>query len=397
MASKTVLVIDADSETEQFIASILETEGYLVFAVPGGDVGAEMAQKVRPSLIFVNPQDTSKKGMEVCRAIRSYESLKTVPIILLASGSGGTDLGPYGLVDSLSMPVSAAELLEKTEKAINVKSPVVLRAREKALKFREDKMPAAEAPSPGLQEEVSSKSRLSDLSEIADMEEEGEEVLKGPQEEREESGESYIPEEEIAEGRKSKKALVALLSVLVIVVGVAGALYYSGMIPGIGLQTKGPAAPPRAVEKPKKPEASPVAEPAKQPLAEENTASAPGAVHPPATAIPAPHATDGKAGSTAASSAPAPASAKDVPAAKPLGKRVYSVQAGVFKNEKNAEALMKKLKEKGYEAFTVKSDVKGKGVIYRVLVGKFEDKGKSREMAVQISKKENIKTVIFSE
>src|SRR5512135_824209 len=118
MAGKTVLVIDADSETEQFIASTLETEGYLVFAVPGGDVGAEMAQKVRPSLIFVNPEDTSEKGMEVCKAIRSYESLKTVPIILLASGPGGTDLSSFGVVDSLLLPVSAAELLEKTEKAL---------------------------------------------------------------------------------------------------------------------------------------------------------------------------------------------------------------------------------------------------------------------------------------
>ncbi len=384
MASKTVLVIDADSETEQFIASTLETEGYLVFAVPGGDVGAEMAQKVRPSLIFVNPEDTGEKGMEVCKTIRSYESLKTVPIILLASGPGGTDLGPYGAVDYLSMPASAAELLEKTEKAINIKSPVVLRVREKAPEFREDKVPAAESPSPGLQEEVSPKSRLSDLSEIADMEEEGEEVLKGPQEEREEPAESYIPEEETAGGRKSRKALVALLAVLVIV-GVAGGLYYSGIIPGTGLQTKIPAAPPGTVEKPKKPEASPVAEPA----------SAPAAVQPPVTAN-APHAADGKAGSTAASSVPAPA-AKAATAEKSSGKTVYSVQVGVFRNETNAATLSKKLKEKGYDAFTLKSDVKGKGVIYRVLVGKFEDRKKSREMAVRISKKENIKPVIFSE
>ena len=395
MASKTVLVIDADSETEQFIASTLETEGYLVFAVPGGDVGAEMAQKVRPSLIFVNPEDTSEKGMEVCRAIRSYESLKTVPIILLASGPGGTDLSSFGVVDSLLLPVSAAELLEKTEKALNVKSPVVLRVREKAPVFREDKMPAAESPSPGLQEEVSSKSRLSDFAEIADMEEEGEEV-KGPQNDREEPAESYIPEEEPAGRGKSRKALVALLAVLVIVVGVAGALYYSGLIPGIGLQTNVPAAPPRTVEKPKKPEASPVAEPAKQPFADENTSSAPVAVQTPVAAG-APHAADRKAGSTAASSAPAPASAKDVPAAKLSDKAVYSVQVGVFKNETNAATLLKKLKDKGYDAFTLKSSSKVKGTVYRVLVGKFEDSKKSREMAVQISKKENIKPVIFSE
>ncbi len=394
MASKTVLVIDADSETEQFIASTLEAEGYLVFAVPGGDVGAEMAQKVRPSLIFVNPEDTSDKGMEVCRTIRSYESLKNVPIILLSSGPRGTDLGLLGVVDALSMPVSSAELLEKTEKAMNVKSPVVLRVREKAAEFREDKMPAAESPSPGLREGVSSKSRLSDLSEIEDMEAEGE-AVKGTQKDREVPAESYFPEEETAGGKKGKKVLLALLAVLVIVVGVAGALYYTGLIPGAGLQTKVPAAPPRTVEKPKKPEPLPAAETEKQPVAEEKTASAPAAAQTPVAAT-APHAAEVQTPSPKTSPAQPPAT-KAAPASKPSGKTVYSVQVGVFKNETNAATLSKKLKEKGYDAFTLKSDVKGKGVIYRVLVGKFEDRKKSREMAVQISKKENIKPVIFSE
>ena len=395
MASKTVLVIDADSEAEQFIASTLEAEGYLVFAVPGGDVGAEMAHKVRPSLIFVNPEDTSDKGMEVCRTIRSYESLKNVPIILLSSGPRGTDLGPLGVVDALSMPVSSAELLEKTEKAMNVKSPVVLRVREKAAEFREDKMPAAESPSPGLREGVSSKSRLSDLSEIEDMEAEEEEV-KGTQKDREVPAESYFPEKKTAGGKKGKKVLVALLAVLVIVAGVAGALYYTGLIPGAGLQTKVPPVPPRTVGKPKKPEASPVAEPEKQPLAEKKAASSPAVVQTPQTAVPAPRATEAQTPSPKTAPAQPPLT-KAAPAQKPSGKTVYSVQVGVFKSEKNAGALMRKLKEEGYETFTMKSDVKGKGVVYRVLVGKFEDRKKSREMAVRISKKENIKAVIFSE
>jgi cell division septation protein DedD len=385
MAGKTILVIDADSETEQFIASILETEGYLVFAVPGGDVGAEMAQKVRPSLIFVSPEDTTEKGLEVCRAIRSYDSLKAVPIILLAPGPRGTDLGSYGVVDSLSLPVSASELLERTEKAIDVKSPVILRVREKAPMFREDKIPAAELPSPELTEEVLPKSRLSDLSELAEMEEGGEDVRKDLRNDLGEPAEfSYVPEVEPVQAKKGKKTLVALLAVLVIVIGVAGALYYSGLIPGIGLQTKAPAAPSGTVEQPKKQETSPVTD--------DRTASVPAAVETPPAAAPAPHAANGKAGAgTTASSAPA------VPAAKLSGKAVYSVQVGVFKNETNAEALAKKLKEKGYDAFILKSTAQGKDIVHRVLVGKFEDRKKSREMAIQISKKENIKPVIFSE
>src|SRR5512135_3891664 len=107
MSSKTILVIDADIETEQLIASTLESEGYLVFAVPGGDVGTEMAQKVSPSLIFVNPDET---GLEICKTIHEFESLQKVPIILLTSLSsriGMRGVGSFGVVDFLDVPCTA--------------------------------------------------------------------------------------------------------------------------------------------------------------------------------------------------------------------------------------------------------------------------------------------------
>ncbi len=394
MASKTVLVIDADSETEQIIASTLETEGYLVFAVPGGDVGAEMAQKVSPSLIFVDPGDMSEKGMAVCGTIRGYESLKTVPIILLASVPAGTDLSPYGVVDTISLPAGAAELLEKTEKAIDAKSPVVLRVREKVPSLQKDKMQAAEELFPESHEGALPKRRLSDLSEIADMEAEGEEARKDDRKDSEKIAEfSYLPEEEGAK-RKSNKTLVALVVILLIVAGVAGALYYSELIPGIGLQTNVP--PPGKAEKAKKQEPAPAAQQEMKPAAAEKTASAPDTAQTPSAAASAPKAAIGKSRAEVSSAEP-PASAKAAPAAKPSGKTLYSIQVGVFKSETNAGTLTNKLKGKGYDAFTLKSSVKEKGTVYRVLVGKFEDRKKSQEMASQIGRKENMKPVIYSE
>ena len=380
MAGKTVLVIDADSETEQVIASTLESEGYLVFAVPGGDVGAEMAQKVKPSLIFVNPEDTSEKGMEVCRTIRSHESLKSVPIVLLTSRPGGADPGgPYGVVDSLLLPVSAAELLEKTEKAITAKAPVVLRVKEKAPAFHEDKVPAEEPPPSEEPREVGVRSRLSDLAEIAGMEE-TEEVPSVLQRDRGEDVESYMPEEE-GSGRRSRKLLVALLAILVIVVGAAGALYFSGLIPGMGPGAKMQPPPLQTAEKAKAQESAPAGEPQKQQAEEEKTASAPAAVAPVAPV------------KSAAPASPSPA----VTAAKPSGKTVYSVQVGAFRSESNADALAKQLKEKGYDAFSVKRSAKDGNTIYRVLVGRFDDRRESRQLASAIGKKEKIGTVIVSE
>jgi ActR/RegA family two-component response regulator len=55
MAGETILLIDKDAEITQSIESTLESNDYLVFTAPSGDVGITMANKISPALIFVNP------------------------------------------------------------------------------------------------------------------------------------------------------------------------------------------------------------------------------------------------------------------------------------------------------------------------------------------------------
>jgi len=97
------------------------------------------------------------------------------------------------------------------------------------------------------------------------------------------------------------------------------------------------------------------------------------------------------------SASSSPAASTSAPAAKQAGKAIYSVQLGVFKNENNAAALAKQFKGKGYDAFVMAGTARDKGTLYRVLIGRFEDKGKSAKLAAEIKKKENITPIVFSE
>ena len=90
----------------------------------------------------------------------------------------------------------------------------------------------------------------------------------------------------------------------------------------------------------------------------------------------------------------APAAGTDTKAA---GKPFYSVQMGAFKSESKAEALVKTYKGKGYEAFIQTGKTKGKGTVYRALIGKFENRKEAAKLAAQVETKEKIKTTIFSE
>ena len=99
----------------------------------------------------------------------------------------------------------------------------------------------------------------------------------------------------------------------------------------------------------------------------------------------------------AASSSSSPACLTSVPTASEEGKTIYHVQLGVFKNKDNASALAGKFRRKGYDAFVMKGLLRDRGKIYRVLIGKFEDRRESAKLAAEIREKEKMVPSVFSE
>lgn len=414
MTSRTILVIDADSETEQLIASALESEGYLVFAVPGGDVGTEMAQKVSPSLIFINPDET---GLELCNTIRGFESLQRVPIVLLGSASERIDSAAraaFGIADTLKIPFTAAELLEKTAKVLNTKSPIVLHVKEKGPKSEVEETALPDF----LEEPVAKKSsdfapKVTNMTVETEFDESpGAEDILGEGDVREPAN-AYIHREASRHRKKRGNFPIFVAAAGILVIGfIAGALFYLGLIPGIGTKKAAPVKPIAAAVKPKAqpPAANPAATPVPTPIpapAPENelkrkesvvqnkavgAPSMPVEKAPPAPSFPTPSKSVKKEPSTRAAAAPEPS-----PKVKHSGKPLYSVQLGVFKSEGNAAVFTKKIKGKGYDAFMVKSIDKRKGTLYRVLVGKSTDRKGSAKLASEIRDKEKVKAVIYSE
>ena len=67
-----------------------------------------------------------------------------------------------------------------------------------------------------------------------------------------------------------------------------------------------------------------------------------------------------------------------------------SLQIGAFKSQANAQIFSKTYKEKGYDVFIEKSDIKDKGVMYKVLIGPFKNLEDTSRLATDIREKENI-------
>lgn len=337
MAAETILVVNAGQEMDQRITTTLEAESYMTYTASSQDVNVEMAEFLKPSLIYLKPVDLSPVGLEPCKAIRGIPLLKKVPIVLLespAKGTGPSDLKECGIVDFLEPTFSPEDLIEKTRTILGRGSP---------------------SPSP---EEDESLHRRS------------------PSPSPEDDEPAALPR---AARRMKKKRPGILLPAIGIgvfmVISGAGFLAYRQFMAVKEI-------PPSPAIKSPVPirSAAPETGLKSQVLPPKNAAEA----SPTASPVPSTPSVQ-------------PSSVSSDPGSQPPRKPFYSVQLGAFKNEEKAEALAKKFQEKGYDAFTQPGVAKDRSPIYRVLISKHEDRKAAKKMAVEIQSREQVETTLYGE
>lgn len=388
MLNKAILVIDSDTETSHEIVSTLESEDYLVFMSSTSEFAVAMAGKVKPALILVNPAMDGASGLEICMTLHEMDELKNVPIIALSSFEGEMDpryRSEYGIVDLLRKPFTPEELITKTMNALSMKLPD---AGNVTPEHRQEAAAREEIPA----EKAGRSDRIVVRLQEKKEEKKEEETVRIPEEEPETSGES--PESEKIGEREAERAFAAkmplrrrrssgskvstavMVAAVVVILGAAGAIVYEmGLIPGMAMKKTVTVTPPRTAQKqPVQESPAPEQKPQQEVMQEKPI--------PPAAVSPPP----------AAMSAPSPA---QMPEKKQADKVIYSVQIGAFKNEKNAEVLVKQVREKGYDAF-VQTTPKDKEMLHRVLIGKFENRKDAWKLAGEIAEKENVKGVVVT-
>ena len=356
MASETILIVDAGEDIDQRMTTTLEAENYLVYTVLSQDVNAEMAELLKPSLIYIRPLELSPSGLKSCKTVHDIPLLKKIPIIILSSPEKA--LAPnyfkdYGIVDFLEPTFSPEELIEKTKTILDKTPPLKHSKKDES------------ASSP--------------------------QTVKGIEKKR--------PE-------KKRPAFLrpAIGIVILLVIAGGGFLAYQQFMPAPKAPPlpalKTPSRVPSAIlEARSKPQLPPTKSVAETPAPPSLLPSAPSQVGS-KSQLPPPK-------SAAVSSAPAssplstppgqPSSLSSGPVSQPLRKPFYSVQLGAFKNEDYAQALRSKFREKGYDAFTQPGVTKDRSPIYRVLVNKYEDRKAAQKLAGEIQSKEGIKTTLYGE
>lgn len=78
----------------------------------------------------------------------------------------------------------------------------------------------------------------------------------------------------------------------------------------------------------------------------------------------------------------------------PQNETVYTVQAGAFKNPKDALSLKHKLENKGYKAYIKKSSEEKNVKLFKVRTGEFTDREKAEDFALKLKKSEGLKAFV---
>ena len=119
---KLVVCIEDEQEMIDLVRLILGRRGFEVEGANGGLEGLEKVRQRKPELVLLDPMMPDMDGWEVYQRMKSDESLREIPVIVITAKAQSIDkvLGLHiaKVDDYITKPFGPQELLESVEKIL---------------------------------------------------------------------------------------------------------------------------------------------------------------------------------------------------------------------------------------------------------------------------------------
>lgn len=79
---KTVLAVDDEAETRDFISSVLEENDYTPILAENGEEALEIVRQNKPDLVILDIMMPKQSGIRMYRELKRAESLRDIPVII---------------------------------------------------------------------------------------------------------------------------------------------------------------------------------------------------------------------------------------------------------------------------------------------------------------------------
>jgi putative two-component system response regulator len=120
----TVLVVDDVPASLHGLRQLLEAHGYSVLVAQDGEEAVEIALRERPDIVLTDVRMPKKDGFEVCRELRSRETTRLTPVILVTGAAETNDkirAIDAGASEFLSKPIDISELRVRVRSLVQLK------------------------------------------------------------------------------------------------------------------------------------------------------------------------------------------------------------------------------------------------------------------------------------
>ena len=127
---KTVLIVEDELDMRIFLSTLLETSGYRPITTRDGSEGMLKAREISPDLIILDVMMPGEGGVQMYRQLKSDDTLKKIPVILLSGVAKNTFTHYLKMLNSrmecaipepaayLEKPPEAEALIKLTERLI---------------------------------------------------------------------------------------------------------------------------------------------------------------------------------------------------------------------------------------------------------------------------------------
>jgi len=133
MKKHRILVVDDELDMRTFLSTLLETSGYKPLVAADGQEGLKKAKEAKPHLIILDVMMPKEGGVQLYRELRTDESLKHIPVIMLSGIAKKTFFHSQNVLNAhmgrsvpepeayIEKPPEPEELLELAQRILGAK------------------------------------------------------------------------------------------------------------------------------------------------------------------------------------------------------------------------------------------------------------------------------------